>query len=122
MNDDINIIVLYSNIFLINNNKALFQAHNIWPITVVNLQHVHRGYATVKTYNIGRRCVLVLYVLGQNPCPCAFARWQNPCPCAFTRLMGTAVGGMAITTTSAEKLRGYWSRVHSWDMNVPFMN
>ena len=28
-------------------------------------------------------------VLGQNPCPCAFARWQNPCPCAFTRLMGT---------------------------------
>ena len=24
--------------------------------------------------------------------------------------------------TSAEKLRRYWSRVHSWDMNVPFMN
>ena len=24
--------------------------------------------------------------------------------------------------TSAEKLSRYWSRVHSWDMNVPFMN
>ena len=24
---------------------------------------------------------------GQNPCPCAFARWQNPCPCAFTGIL-----------------------------------
>ena len=24
--------------------------------------------------------------------------------------------------TSAEKLIRYWSRVHSWDMNVPYMN
>ena len=24
--------------------------------------------------------------------------------------------------TSAEKLSRYWSRVHSWDMNVPYMN
>ena len=23
---------------------------------------------------------------------------------------------------SSEKLSRYWSRVHSWDMNVPFMN
>ena len=33
--------------------------------------------------------------LGQYPSPCAFAR---------------------------KALNGYWSRVHSWDMNVPFMN
>ena len=33
--------------------------------------------------------VLNFIVLGQNPCPCAFARWQNPCPGAFTHLMGT---------------------------------
>ena len=23
---------------------------------------------------------------GQNPCPCAFARWQTPCPCALRQV------------------------------------
>ena len=70
--------------------------------------------------------------LGQNPCPCAFARWQNPCPCAFSRCNidgGDTIAQVVIrghhrrrNVTPAEKLSRYWSRVHSWDMNVPFMN
>ena len=76
--------------------------------------------------------ILHNYRLGQNPCPCAFARWQNPCPCAFTRCNidgGDTIAQVAMrghhrrrNVTSAEKLSRYWSRVHSWDMNVPFMN
>ena len=39
--------------------------------------------------------------------------------CHLTCFMHTSAGSVPVRICP---LNGYWSRVHSWDMNVPFMN
>ena len=56
---------------------------------VIQVVNGHRSTVELPLHTSAVAMVRRSSVLGQNTCPCAFARWQNPCPCAFTRLMGT---------------------------------